>query len=54
MRDTFWVGTYPGLDRPMLDYVAVQIAEATRSGNAGIPTRTDRTTPTEASSKSKA
>jgi CDP-6-deoxy-D-xylo-4-hexulose-3-dehydrase len=27
MRRTFWIGTYPGLTRPMLDYAAHSIAE---------------------------
>jgi CDP-6-deoxy-D-xylo-4-hexulose-3-dehydrase len=27
MNRTFWVGTYPGLTRPMLDFVADSIQE---------------------------
>ena len=27
MRRTFWVGTYPGLTEPMLDYIADSICE---------------------------
>lgn len=30
MRGTFWVGVYPGLTDPMLDYLAAQIREAAR------------------------
>jgi CDP-4-dehydro-6-deoxyglucose reductase, E1 len=30
MNDTFWVGTYPGLDEPMLDHVAHELERATR------------------------
>jgi CDP-6-deoxy-D-xylo-4-hexulose-3-dehydrase len=30
MNDTFWVGTYPGLDQPMLDHVAHELERATR------------------------
>lgn len=30
MNGTFWVGIYPGLDRPVLDYIALQMGEATR------------------------
>jgi CDP-6-deoxy-D-xylo-4-hexulose-3-dehydrase len=30
MNDTFWVGTYPGLDEPMLDHVARELERATR------------------------
>lgn len=32
MDSTFWIGTFPGIDRAMLDYVAAQIHEAARSG----------------------
>jgi hypothetical protein len=48
MNNTFWVGIFPGLDRPMLDYVAVQMREATRSGGASILTRPDQTAHTKA------
>ena len=27
MRRTFWIGVYPGLTQPMLDYAAHEIAE---------------------------
>ena len=37
MDGTFWIGTFPGIDRSMLDYVAVQMNKAARSGTAGIP-----------------
>lgn len=30
MRDTFWVGVYPGMTEPMLDYMAETIIEAVR------------------------
>ena len=32
MRRTFWVGTYPGLTPPMLDYIAASIAEFMSQG----------------------
>ena len=28
MRDTFWVGVYPGMTDEMIDYMAMTIAEA--------------------------
>ena len=28
MRDTFWVGVYPGMTDEMIDYMAKTIAEA--------------------------
>ena len=31
MNNTFWVGIFPGLDRAMLDYVALKIESATRA-----------------------
>jgi CDP-6-deoxy-D-xylo-4-hexulose-3-dehydrase len=43
MRDTFWIGVFPGLDRQRLDYVTLQMAPATRhvladsSRQAGSP-----------------
>jgi CDP-6-deoxy-D-xylo-4-hexulose-3-dehydrase len=37
MNRTFWVGIFPGLDRPMLDYVALQMREATRPGEDNLP-----------------
>jgi CDP-6-deoxy-D-xylo-4-hexulose-3-dehydrase len=37
MQSTFWVGIFPGLDRPMLDFIADQMREATRSAEAGVP-----------------
>ena len=30
MRDTFWVGVYPGMTRDMLEYMAETIKEAAR------------------------
>ena len=30
MRDTFWVGVYPGMTDEMIDYMAEIIAEAVR------------------------
>ena len=30
MRDTFWVGVYPGMTDEMIDYMAQTIAEAVR------------------------
>jgi CDP-6-deoxy-D-xylo-4-hexulose-3-dehydrase len=46
MNSTFWVGIFPGLDRTMLDYVALQMQEATRPGEADVlalPTTTAST-----------
>lgn len=37
MNRTFWVGIFPGLDRPMLDYVALQMREAVRLGEGDLP-----------------
>jgi CDP-6-deoxy-D-xylo-4-hexulose-3-dehydrase len=37
MNRTFWVGIFPGLDRPMLDYVALQMREAARPGEDNLP-----------------
>ena len=51
MNSTFWVGTFPGLDRAMLDYVAAQMSEATRSGADRILARSDPPTPTKAAPK---
>ena len=31
MRDTFWVGVYPGMTEEMLDYMADKILEALES-----------------------
>ena len=28
MRDTFWIGVFPGLDRERLDYVVAETARA--------------------------
>jgi CDP-6-deoxy-D-xylo-4-hexulose-3-dehydrase len=36
MNNTFWVGIFPGLDRPMLDYIALQMREATRPREANV------------------
>jgi CDP-4-dehydro-6-deoxyglucose reductase, E1 len=36
MNNTFWVGIFPGLDGPMLDYVALQIREATRRREVNV------------------
>lgn len=33
MRDTFWVGVYPGMTDEMIDYMAEVIREAVRGGN---------------------
>jgi CDP-6-deoxy-D-xylo-4-hexulose-3-dehydrase len=33
MNRVFWIGVYPGLTRPMLDYVATSITEFVRSAN---------------------
>jgi CDP-6-deoxy-D-xylo-4-hexulose-3-dehydrase len=54
MNNTFWVGIFPGLDRAMLDYVAVQMREATRSGGGSILTRPDQTAHTKAAPQPKA
>ena len=54
MNNTFWVGIFPGLDRPILDYVAVQMREATRSGNGSILTRPDHTARAKAAPQPKA
>jgi CDP-4-dehydro-6-deoxyglucose reductase, E1 len=54
MNSTFWVGIYPGLNRPMLDYVALQMREATRPGGANILTRPDQTASTQAAPTPKA
>ena len=32
MNGTFWVGVYPGLDRPRLDYVASHLEQVVRGG----------------------
>jgi CDP-6-deoxy-D-xylo-4-hexulose-3-dehydrase len=49
MNRTFWVGIFPGLDRPMLDYVALQMREAVRLGEddlpAILPTASTKATP---------
>ena len=37
MQNTFWVGIFPGLDRPMLDHIAAQLEAATRSDSVGVP-----------------
>jgi CDP-6-deoxy-D-xylo-4-hexulose-3-dehydrase len=37
MRGAFWVGVYPGLTEPMLDWVATSIREFCRSPNGGAP-----------------
>jgi CDP-6-deoxy-D-xylo-4-hexulose-3-dehydrase len=34
MNNTFWIGTFPGLDRPMLDYVADQMTRGARSSRS--------------------
>ena len=37
MNGTFWVGIYPALDRPRLDYIALQMREATHpAGNDAL------------------
>jgi CDP-6-deoxy-D-xylo-4-hexulose-3-dehydrase len=45
MNRTFWVGIFPGLDRPMLDYVALQMREAVRPGEDDRPTIPAAATP---------
>ena len=37
MNRTFWVGIFPGLDHPRLDYVALQMREATRPAEDNLP-----------------
>ena len=32
MRDTFWVGVFPGITEPMMDYVAETLARLTTGG----------------------
>ncbi|MBI2775682.1 MAG: lipopolysaccharide biosynthesis protein RfbH [Chloroflexi bacterium] len=36
MNNTFWVGVFPGLDAPMLDYVASEMREATRRREVNV------------------
>jgi len=41
MNNTFWVGIFPGLDRPMLDYLAVEMEQAAH-GAIATPAATRR------------
>ena len=54
MNNTFWVGIFPGLNRPMLDYVALQMREATRPGEANLQTLPAPTAATKAVPRPKA
>lgn len=46
MNDTFWVGIFPGLDRSMLDYIAVEMEQAAH-GAIAKPVTTRREAQTE-------
>jgi len=35
MNNVFWIGVYPGLTRPMLDYVAAAFADFAAEATAG-------------------
>jgi len=54
MNNTFWVGIFPGLNRPMLDYVALQMREATRPGEANLQALPAPTAATKAVPRPKA
>jgi CDP-6-deoxy-D-xylo-4-hexulose-3-dehydrase len=40
MNNVFWVGTYPGLTEPMIDYIAESLREAARPARRGLVTMT--------------
>ena len=35
MRDSFWIGVYPGMTDEMIDYMAQEITKAAREGGDG-------------------
>ncbi|HEX6985102.1 MAG TPA: DegT/DnrJ/EryC1/StrS family aminotransferase, partial [Planctomycetaceae bacterium] len=37
MNDTFWVGVFPGLTKPMLDWIADSIIAALEGQRAAVP-----------------
>ena len=36
MNNVFWVGTYPGLTEPMIDYIAQSLREAAAAAKGGL------------------
>ena len=38
MNNVFWVGTYPGLTEPMIDYIAQSLREAAGAARQGLIT----------------